>query len=485
LRKLIFIFVFMLPVAANAETLSVSDVAGLLSAVEQANPGDDIQVASGTYRIAQNISLNRPGPITIKGANSAVLEFDAVEGFKVNAPDWTFDNLTIRGVCANDSDCEHAFHIVGAADRTVIRNSRIVNFNAQIKGNGNGQVPGTYPNDVLIEFNEFYDEAQRQTSNPVTKIDVVGGRRWIIRRNYFHDFAKGQGNGVSYAAFLKGNSRDGLFDANLVVCSRDHDGATRLGLSFGGGGTAPDSVCEDQTCTPEHQNGVMRNNIIANCSDVGIYINKGKDVRIINNTLIGTTGIDVRFAESTAVVSNNIVEGRIRERDGGSATQSNNLDQLSPVDFFADALNLNFAAVDVTVLLDAGRAEMVEFDYCAKTRDAVLDIGAIEYSVGSACDARTPFHDGTPSPSDIDVSDDVGTQPDAGVDGGSQNPDTGSQPGADMDVIATDGGTTNGSNTGSGSTDDGCNSVGGLMGFWVLAVVFGFRRKRQYIQRAS
>ncbi len=471
--------------AANAETRTVSDVGGLLTAVQEANPGDDIQLVSGTYRIEQNISVNRPGPITVKGANGAVIEFDAVEGFKVNAPDWTFDNLTIRGVCANDSDCEHAFHIVGAADRTVIRNSRVINFNAQIKGNGNGQVPGTYPNDVLIEFNEFYDEAQRQTSNPVTKIDVVGGRRWIIRRNYFHDFAKGQGNGVSYAAFLKGNSRDGLFDANLVVCSRDHDGATRLGLSFGGGGTAPDSVCEDQTCTPEHQNGVMRNNIIANCSDVGIYINKGKDVRLINNTLIGTSGIDVRFAESTAVVANNIVEGRIRERDGGSATQSNNLDQLSPVNFFVDASNLDFRPVNVTDLIDAGRSEMVEFDYCANTRDTVLDIGAIEYSAGYVCDASIPFHEPLVSLAD-DETTDVGTQPDTDVDGGSQSPDTGSQPGTDMNTSTMDGGTTNGSPNGSsGATDDGCNSVGGLMGFWVLAVVFGFRRKRQYIQRAS
>ncbi len=483
MRKLIFMFVIMVPTAAAAETYTVSDAAGLLTAVQQANPGDDIQLESGTYRIDQNISLNRPGPITMNGANGAVIEFDAVEGFKVNAPDWTFDHLTIRGVCADDSDCEHAFHIVGGADRTVIRNSRIINFNAQIKGNGNGQVPGTYPNDVLIEFNEFYDEAPRETSNPVTKIDVVGGRRWIIRRNYLHDFAKGQGNGVSYAAFLKGNSRDGLFDANLVVCSRDHDGATRLGLSFGGGGTAPDSICEDQTCSPEHQNGVMRNNIVANCSDVGIYINKGKDVRLINNTLIGTSGIDVRFAESTAVVANNIVEGRIRERDGGSATQSNNLDQLSPVDFFVDAPNLDFRPVNVMALIDAGRAEMVEFDYCANTRDRVLDIGAIEYSAGYVCDASIPFHEPLVSLAD-DETTDAGTQPNTGMDGGTQNSDAGSQPGTDMDIAATDGGTANGS-TSSGATDDGCNSVGGLMGFWALAVVFGFRRKRQYIQRAS
>src|SRR5690606_22946082 len=132
----------------------------------------------------------------------------AVEGFKVSGANWVFENLTLRGVCADDSSCEHAWHIVGGADNTIIRNNVAVNFNAQIKANGEGD-PRVWPDDVLVEYNEFYDEAPRNTSNPVTKIDVVGGRRWIIRGNYIHDFAKGGGNNLSYAAFLKGNSRDG------------------------------------------------------------------------------------------------------------------------------------------------------------------------------------------------------------------------------------------------------------------------------------
>lgn len=36
------------------------------------------------------------------------------------------------------------------------------------------------------------------------------------------------GDPISYAAFLKGNSRDGLFERNLVVCERASSGGAWL-----------------------------------------------------------------------------------------------------------------------------------------------------------------------------------------------------------------------------------------------------------------
>src|SRR5690606_25151729 len=122
-----------------------------------------------------------------------------------------------------------------------------------------------------------------------------------------------------YAAFLKGNSRDGIIERNLVICELLHSGGARLGLSFGGGGSSHDPICEDGTCSPEHQGGVMRNNIVVGCpATLGIYVNKCADCRVLHNTLYDTTGIDVRYAVSSVEVRGNILSGRIRARDGAT-----------------------------------------------------------------------------------------------------------------------------------------------------------------------
>lgn len=376
-----------------AGTVPVSTAAQLVAAINGAAPGDVITLAAGIYDISQNLNCDVPGtasaPIVVRSAAplGALIRFDAVEGFKVSARHWVFEDLDIQGVCAVDADCEHAFHVFGDADFLRIRRSRLRDFNAQVKSN---ITAGQFPDDVVIEGSEFADSAPRQTGNPVTKIDVVGGRRWIVRANFIHDFEKVESDHVSYAAFLKGNSRDGLFERNLVICERDHAGGVRLGLSLGGGGSSPGSICEDGTCTPEHQHGMLRNNIVVNCpQDVGIYLNAAADTRIYDNTLIATTGIDVRFASSTADIRNNLVSGQIRNRDGGSSTQSANLTGITTpqyVQWFADPLAADLTLLDGTAFVDlAEPLATVPDDYCGRLRGSTPDRGAVEYG-GTICD---------------------------------------------------------------------------------------------------
>lgn len=397
----------VLPAVLSAGVVPVATPAQLIAAIDGAAPGDVITLADGIYDISQNLNCDVAGtpnaPIIVRSTThlGALIRFDTVEGFKVSARHWVFEDLDIQGVCAVDADCEHAFHVFGDADFLRIRRSRLRNFNAQVKSN---ITAGQFPDDVVIEGNEFADSAPRQTGNPVTKIDVVGGRRWIVRANFIHDFEKGQGNHTSYAAFLKGNSRDGLFERNLVICERDHAGGVRLGLSLGGGGSSPGSICEDGTCTPEHQHGMLRNNIVINCpQDVGIYLNAAADTRIYDNTLIATTGIDVRFASSTADVRSNLVSGQIRDRDGGTSTQSSNLTGITLPQFeqwFADPLAADLTLLDGTAFVDlAEPLTAVPDDYCARLRPPVPDRGAVEYE-GPTCETtqagggKDLFHDG-------------------------------------------------------------------------------------------
>ena len=319
-------------VQAHARDVPVTDAAGLATAVAQALPGDRILLAAGTYQLGDTLSATAVGsadaPIVVRAVQprSVLLRFggggNIAEGFRVRAPHWRFEGLDIEGVCADDSNCEHAFHIVGAADAFVLRNSVVRDFNAQIKSNGE-VVQGVmeFPDDALIERNRFFDTRARQTDHPVTKIDVVGGQRWVVRDNVIHDFQKDGGDTISYAAFLKGNSSHGVFERNLVICARDFAGGVRVGLSFGGGGTGA-AFCEGGNCDTEHRQGTMRNNLILHCNDVGIYLNKAADTLLLHNTLYDTTGIDVRFEASTADIRNNLVGSAIRNRDDGASTQS-------------------------------------------------------------------------------------------------------------------------------------------------------------------
>lgn len=388
-------------VAIAARVVPVSDVAGLRAALQSAAAGDDIVLAAGTYTVDSNLNCSANGtpaaPIRVRAATprSVLLRFGTagglVEGFRVSGAHWQFDGLDVDGACAVDSNCEHAFHVFGNAEFLLLRDNVLRDFNAQLKSNG---VPdgGTYvyPDDAVIEYNRFYDTRARNTANPVTKIDVVGGRRWIVRGNTLHDFQKGGGDGISYAAFLKGNSRDGLFERNLVRCSQAFSGGTRLGLSLGGGGTGPNSICEDGSCTPEHQNGVLRNNVILACNDVGIYLNRAANTRVLHNTLYATSGIDVRYAESTAEIRNNLSSAGINLRNGGTATSAGNLLNVTTANFaawFEAPAAADFRLRNGASLVDLGATPpAVIDDFCANRRqDALPDIGALEYDAQGGC----------------------------------------------------------------------------------------------------
>ncbi len=387
--------------------VDVATAQQLLDAIANAHAGDEIVLADGTYALT-GASCNTPGtagtPITVRAANRrmAHIRMDAVEGFKVNAPYWTFEGLDIEGVCANDNNCEHAFHVSGAAHHFVLRDSRVRDFNAQLKVNA-AMVGGTMtaPDAGLIELNDIGDTRGRNTANPVTKLNIDTGDDWIVRGNYLHDAHKLLDNQTSYVAFLKSGGKRGLVERNLVICAKDDPtGGTRIGLSFGGGGTG-NQYCApaynaNVPCATEHYDGVMRNNIIVNCSDVGIYLNKAANTKLLYNTLIATAGIDFRYTTSTGEAVGNVLAGQINAtREGATGTKANNLEMVPAAMFtswYAAPLDGDLAVIgDVSSLVGAGpaRSEVVE-DYCARTRPAgMVTLGALEHSLG-ACATTTP-----------------------------------------------------------------------------------------------
>jgi len=310
-------------VGVNAPgAIEVATPDALRAALAQANPGDTITLLPGVYRFGgAPLDVNRSGrasaPIVVRALKpgSAQLEFDLMEGFRVKAPHWRFENLAIRGVCAEDRYCEHAFHVVGAASHFVARNNTITDFNAHFKINGE---QGRFPDDGLIEQNTLTATRVRRTSNPVTPIDLVAANGWIMRANVISDFIKGEGDLISYGAFAKGGGSGNVFERNLVWCERTLRGAPgqRVGLSLGGGGTGKE-VCRDGRCITEQEQGTLRANLVLGCSDVGMYLNSAARSSVVDNTVLDTGGIDVRFATSSARLDGNLVDGPIRSRDNG------------------------------------------------------------------------------------------------------------------------------------------------------------------------
>ncbi len=315
------------PGPEGGRTVPVASTAALRAAIDQASPGDVIVLAPGVYRVAgTNIEVRRPGSaatsITLRGAG-AVIEFDTSEGFVVSAPYWRFEQLALRGVCARDADCEHAFHVVGNAHHFAARNNTISGFNAHFKINGSA---GRFPDHGIIDGNTLTNGAPRHTANPVTPIDLVAASDWTIRRNLIADFVKAGGDQISYGAFAKGGGARNRFEQNIVWCERllRNEPGARVGLSLGGGGTAP-RFCRDGKCIVEQEDSVIAANLVAACSDDGVYVNSAARSSVVHNTLIGTAGMALRFPATSADVEGNLVDGPIRNRDGAIGRLTDNL----------------------------------------------------------------------------------------------------------------------------------------------------------------
>lgn len=342
---------------SRGNIVPVSTSGQAMQAIAHARPGDVITFLPGHYRFSgKYIDVSQPGTpadgITVSAGRpgTVFLEFDMLEGFLVTAPYWTFENLNIRGMCSDHANCEHAFHVVAGASHFAARNNHLEDFNAHFKINGVGN---QMPDDGVIEGNTLTNSSVRHTGNPVAPIDLVAASRWVVRRNVISDFIKGGGDHISYGAFAKGAGSDNRFEQNIVLCEyrlRDSPGQ-RVGMSLGGGGTVRE-YCRDQRCITEQDGGVIQSNLIASCSDDGIYVNRAATSKIWHNTLLDTGGIVVRFAESSADVTGNLVDGSIRNRDGGLLRATDNIDTsmtklylgYHPVrNLYVDAGGLNLA----------------------------------------------------------------------------------------------------------------------------------------------
>jgi len=393
---------YLIPTGVKRRIVSIRDERELQRAIHTALPGDVLELADGIYDLkGRSLAITQPGledaPITLVSQNpwGAKLRLNMLEGFWVNAPYWQFSGLSIEGACAKDSRCEHAFHVVGEAVGTVITANRVSSFNSPIKING---TRGNFPDDGIIQGNSFVNPKARKTSHPVTFIDAVAVNNWQVKNNLIANFKKQGGDRISYGGFFKGAGKDNLFQHNLVVCSdRPSSSFIQVGLSMGGGGSMKSS-CRDKTCSAEQFSGRFMGNLIANCSDVGVYLNRSEGTFLANNTLYNTLGLDVRFPQSDAVIVNNLMSGRIKERNGGDIRlESNNwilpISSRFSKDFdseFRAPRDLDFSAVEGVSYPVGIENSDLDRDFCGNSNEIdSFYVGAISiHQLANCLDAE-------------------------------------------------------------------------------------------------
>lgn len=462
-----WILLALLPAVAFARDVRVTTEPELRAAIGAAQPGDVITLADGTYALGSKLSCTTAGtaamPIVVRGEQpfGATLESNTLIAIGVSAPFWHFEDFAMRGVCTNDSNCEHAFQVTGRATDVVLRHLRLVDFNAQLKVNASAAGDGGYdmPHRGLVEACELYDSRPRATSNPVTKLNIDTGDDFVVRDNLIRDFAKNGGNFVSYGSFMKSGGKRGVYERNLVLCASAGQAMTdtRIGLSFGGGGTGAQFCAPgfdaNIPCSVEHTDGVMRNNIIANCSDVGVYLNRARNTSVLHNTLVGTNGVDFRFDTTSGRAVGNLLTSNIRARDLGTFTATQNVSGVTVATFASAYASPLAGDLSVTGSVSAWVGQVtpplsgVTDDFCARTRPGTMwTVGALEHSLGSCATGKPP---------DGGFGGGGGSATDAGT-GGGGGPTTGGGGGG---VATGGGGGSTATGGGGGSTATGGGSV--------------------------
>ena len=314
--------------APTGNVVPVDQADAAIRAIEKAQPGDVITFAPGTYQFNGRpyLATSSASGVTVRAGRpgTVTLEFGLREGFLVASPNWTFENLHIRGTCAAQAGCEHAFHVIGGGAGFVARNNTVTDFNTPFKIGGNGSAT---PDNGVIEHNTLSNSSARDTVGAVSAVDLVAASNWNIRANLVSDFAKDKGDRASFGVQARGGGKGNRIERNVVICEQRLRNAPglRVGVSLGGAGSTA-AQCRDKRCTSEQDGGVITGNLVASCSDEGLHLNRAANSIISHNTVLDTAGVSVQAQESGANIRGNIIDGRIVGRAGAAIDEDDNLD---------------------------------------------------------------------------------------------------------------------------------------------------------------
>ena len=208
MKKYLFLFLLLLSTKLFANSITVSSIAELQTAIDKAKPGDVIVVKDGVYTTTADISITRAGtasqPVTLAAQNPGKAEFTGTGGFNLAKGS---SYIIIKGFKFTHA----ASKAKSSAGSTFCRWTQNI-----FETPGDGEDLTIAGNDNEVDHNTF------QNKNAMGRFIAIRGngkqiaeRLWI-HHNYFKSH-KDQGGKNGAEAFQFGLSGFSLSSSNSIV----------------------------------------------------------------------------------------------------------------------------------------------------------------------------------------------------------------------------------------------------------------------------
>ena len=278
MKKCLFaVLIFLVPGKLLANTITVSSVAALQNAINNAKPGDIILLTDGVYSTTANITINKSGtekePITISAQNNGAAEITGSGGFVLESP---AAYIIIRGFKFTHA----ASKAKSSAGTSFCRWTRNI-----FETPGDGEDLTIAGNNQEVDYNTF------QNKNAMGRFIAIRGsgsqiaeKLWI-HHNYFKNF-KDQGgkNGAETLQF--GLSGFSLSSSNSIV---EHN-------------LFEDCAGENELISVKASAVTLRYNTIRNCP-AQFTLRHGNKCFVYGNYFINTPGLRI-FGDDHVIHSN-------------------------------------------------------------------------------------------------------------------------------------------------------------------------------------
>lgn len=316
----------------NAKEYKVRDSKSIKKALVSAKAGDVITIKTGEYDMGDSFSTVNDGtkkkPIILQCSGDkgyAVLKASGQIAFRIKSKFWIIKGIHVQG---SEKKTQATVFMDGPGGCGDIKITDCKISGSALHGMKAARSREVGVDNVHIEQTELFNTA-------FTGFDLVSGDNWFLKNCYVHDY--GTQKGISYGIFLKGGGKNGIVEGCFVDGKAS---STTIGISFGGGLTGQQWLpLINGKVGPEHFEGIARNNIVVNTTDVAYHSNNASNCFFYNNLAWNCKNFQRQksYSEDPRLF-NNLIVGKYR---GAHPDSGNNVDQLDEK-WFVDPNNQDF-----------------------------------------------------------------------------------------------------------------------------------------------